>query len=98
MVIARSDSLTTVADMLAQLMGQSYNKLRERLRDIYRDAGLKQFNDLPPIGWTVIVLADRGLYAKWLFEAIVEPKWHPFLRVNSQGKFRREGWCHWKPR
>jgi hypothetical protein len=33
----------------------------------------------------VIVLADRGLYAKWLFEAIVELNWHPFLRVNTQG-------------
>jgi len=46
---------------------------------------------LVPKGWKVIVLADRGLYAKWLFEAIVELKWHPFLRVNSQGTFRREG-------
>jgi hypothetical protein len=43
------------------------------------------------------VLADRGLYAKWLFEAIVELKRHPFLCVNSQGTFRREGWYHWKP-
>jgi hypothetical protein len=58
---------------------------------------LKRFQGLLPKGWTVIVLADRGLYAKWLFDAIVELKWHPFLRVNSQGTFRREGWYHWKP-
>lgn len=32
----------------------------------------------------VIVLADRGLYAKWLFEAIVALGWHPFLRINIQ--------------
>jgi hypothetical protein len=25
-------------------------------------------------------------------EQRVELKWHPFLRVNSQGTFRREGW------
>jgi len=35
----------------------------------------------------VIVLADRSLYAKWLFEAIVELKWHPFLRINTKARF-----------
>jgi len=58
---------------------------------------LKQFRGLLPKSWTVIVLADRGLYAKWLFEAIVELKWHPFLRVNIQGSFRPKGWFHWWP-
>lgn len=33
----------------------------------------------------VMVLADRGLYAKWLFEAIVLCGWHPLLRINDQG-------------
>ncbi|MGH9207870.1 MAG: transposase, partial [Acidimicrobiales bacterium] len=37
---------------------------------------------------TVIVLADRGLYAPWLFRRIVRLGWHPFLRVNSGGSFR----------
>jgi hypothetical protein len=32
--------------------------------------------------WTVIVLADRGLYAKWLYEHIVGLGWQPFLRIN----------------
>ena len=32
---------------------------------------LKRFKGLLPEGWTVIVLADRGLYAKWLFEHTV---------------------------
>ena len=41
MVIARSCSLTAVADVLAPLMGQSYNTLRERLSDIYREADAK---------------------------------------------------------
>ena len=41
MVLARSCSLTAVADMLALLMEQSYNTLRERLRDTYREAGSK---------------------------------------------------------
>lgn len=33
----------------------------------------------------VLVLADRGLYAKWLFEAIVAQGWHPLLRINARG-------------
>jgi Transposase DDE domain len=41
-----------------------------------------------PADWTVIVLADRGLYARWLFTAIVGLGWHPFLRVNLGGTFR----------
>jgi hypothetical protein len=178
MILARSCSLSAVADLLAPLLGQSFNTMRERLRDTYREkeakagkhraeldvslcwapwlawvledwegrqlaiavdatslgqhfvvlvisvvyrgcavpiawkvlkagekhawkpewlALLKQFRGLLPESWTVIVLADRGLYAKWLFEAIVELKWHPFLRVNAQGSFRPKGWFHYRP-
>ncbi len=50
-----------------------------------------------PAGWTVIVLADRGLYARWLFRAIVEQGWHPFLRVNLGGTFRPEGRARFVP-
>jgi hypothetical protein len=39
----------------------------------------------------VIVLADRGLYAPWLYRRIVRLGWHPFLRINSGGKFRPNG-------
>ncbi len=41
---------------------------------------------IPP-GYTVLVLADRGLYARWLFGRIVRLGWHPFLRINSAGTF-----------
>jgi hypothetical protein len=44
-----------------------------------------------PADWTVIVLADRGLYARWLFQRIVRLGWHPFLRINQGCKFRPEG-------
>ena len=47
-----------------------------------------QFEDEIPADWVVIVLADRGLYAKWLWEAIRKCKWHPFLRINSRFFFR----------
>jgi hypothetical protein len=57
----------------------------------WRPYWLKLLSDLAsrvPISWAVIVLADRGLYARWLFEQVVKLGWHPFLRINSGGKFR----------
>ena len=44
-----------------------------------------------PIGWTVIVLADRGLYAGWLCRRIVRLGWHPCWRINVGGTFRPAG-------
>ena len=44
-----------------------------------------------PADWTVLVLADRGLYARWLFGRIVRLGWHPFLRINQGCKFRPTG-------
>ena len=44
-----------------------------------------------PDAWTILVLADRGLYARWLFRRIVRLGWHPFLRINQGCKFRPAG-------
>ena len=41
-----------------------------------------------PADWTVIVLADRGLYARWLFPTMQALGWPPFLRINRQGAYR----------
>jgi hypothetical protein len=41
-----------------------------------------------PADWQVLVLADRGLYAKWLYAAIVACGWHAFLRINLAVKAR----------
>jgi len=49
---------------------------------------LRTLRPAVPRGWMVIVLADRGLYAPWLFRRIVRLGWHPFLRVNVGGTFR----------
>lgn len=53
---------------------------------------LQQFQNIVPADWTVIALTDRGLYAKWLFQAIQGLGWHPLMRVNTQGTFRPAGW------
>ena len=50
-----------------------------------------------PAGWTVLVLADRGLYARWLFRRIRRLGWHPFLRINLGGKFRPAGRAAFRP-
>lgn len=178
MILARSCSLTAVAGLLAPLLGQSFNTVRERLRDTYREADAKagvqrrtlpvgdcwgpwlswvlegwcgrqlalaldattlgdrfvvlaisvvyrgcavpvawkilraaekhpwrpewlallaHFHQRVPKDWLVIVLADRGLYAKWLFKGITTLGWHPFFRVSTQGKFRLQGHRHWIP-
>ena len=47
--------------------------------------------DSVPTDWTVLVLADRGLYARWLYRHIVAQGWHPFLRINQGGPFRPHG-------
>lgn len=52
---------------------------------------LRRLHRVIPKDWTVIVLADRGLYARWLYRRIVRLGWHPFLRINTGGTFRPEG-------
>jgi hypothetical protein len=52
---------------------------------------LRQLRPAIPKGWTVIVLADRGLDARWLFRRITRLGWHPFLRINTGGTFRPQG-------
>jgi hypothetical protein len=49
---------------------------------------------IPP-AWIVLVLADRGLYARWLFRRIVRLGWHPFLRINQGCKFRPHGYAQY---
>ena len=50
-----------------------------------------------PPDWKVIVSADRGLYANWLYQQIMELSWHPFLRINHQGQYREPDSCYWQP-
>lgn len=47
--------------------------------------------------WLVLVLTDRGLYAPWLFRAIVRLGWHPLMRITRRNRFRPEGWVHSQP-
>jgi hypothetical protein len=58
---------------------------------------LRQVRVAVPRRYFVIVLADRGLYARWLFRRIVRLGWHPVLRVNTGGSFRPAKSVHYRP-
>jgi hypothetical protein len=57
----------------------------------------KCFHGSTSADWLVIVAADRGLYARWLFEAIQGCGWHPFLRINLRSKYRPKGQADFRP-
>jgi len=49
-----------------------------------------------PSEMMTIVSAERGLYAPWLYEIIVECGWHPMLRINHHnGTFRHHLKSKW---
>jgi hypothetical protein len=56
-----------------------------------------QLDGAIPADWTVVVAADRGLYAKWLFTTITALGWHPLLRINRQGKYCPQGSTTFRP-
>lgn len=58
---------------------------------------LPQLRPAVPPRMTVIVLADRGLYARWLYRRIVRLGWHPFLRINGGGTFRPQAANRFQP-
>jgi hypothetical protein len=56
-----------------------------------------QLHGSVPADWLVIVMADRGLYAKWLFTSIQAVGWHPLLRINRQGQYCPSGTTTFRP-
>jgi hypothetical protein len=52
---------------------------------------LRLFRPLVLPDWTVIVMTDRGLYARWLFLEIKALGWHPLMRITHLSKFRKNG-------
>lgn len=54
----------------------------------YWEGLLVALEEIVPPDWKVIVMADRGLYAAWLYRAIQKLGWHPMLRVKEDLSFR----------
>lgn len=57
---------------------------------------IEKLQDAIPDNFKVIVTADRGLYALWLYQLIVKAGWHPFLRINHQGTYRIPPHTTWR--
>jgi hypothetical protein len=55
---------------------------------------LRQVRAAVPRHFFVIVLAARGLSARWLFRRIARLGWHPLLRINTGGTLRPAASAH----
>lgn len=74
--------------------------VREGQKGSWKEPWLGLFQALQgivPPDWRVVVLADRGLYARWLYEAIQANGWHPFLRINRGSTYCPKGTTEFLP-
>ena len=76
-VVIRSSAIPVAWNIIPATAKGAGRPHRERLFGALRG--------VTPIDWTVIVLADRGMDARWLFHTITAMGRHPFLRINRQG-------------
>jgi len=58
---------------------------------------LRQLRPAIPAPWPVLVLAERGRYARGLDRRMVRLGWHPFLRLNTGGPFRPQASHRFQP-
>jgi hypothetical protein len=63
----------------------------------YWEGLLGALEGVVPGDWKVIMMADRGLYAAWLYQAIQRLGWHPMLRVKEDLSFRTPGEENFSP-
>jgi hypothetical protein len=82
-VVYRGGALPVAWTVLAATATQAWRREWWRM--------LRQVRRAVPRAWTVLVLADRGLYGRWLFRRITRLGWPPFLRINPGGTFRPTG-------
>jgi len=74
--------------------------LPEGQKGSWREPWLALFQCLQggiPADWAVLVMADRGLYAGWLYYTILANGWHPFLRINLRSHYRPKGAADFRP-
>jgi hypothetical protein len=56
---------------------------------------LAQLSPALPRDKQVLLLFDRGLYSKRLFDLLRGYGWHPFMRIREQGLYKRCNGKHW---
>jgi hypothetical protein len=79
---SRGGAIPVAWPVLAATAQHAWRREGRRRRQVHRAI---------PRAWTVMVLADRGLDARWLFRRITRLGWHPCLRLNTGGTFRPTG-------
>ena len=57
---------------------------------------LAQIAPALPKSTQVLLLFDRGLYSKRLFNAVRAYGWHPFMRIRDQGLYKRPKSKNWQ--
>jgi hypothetical protein len=82
-VVSRGCAIPVAWTVLPATAQQAWRREWWRLR--------RQGRRAVPRAWTVIVLADRGLYARWLWRRITRLGWQPLLRINTGGTLRPTG-------
>ena len=88
-VVDRGGALPVAGVILPAGATHAWRREWRRLRRLRRPA--------MPRGGTVIVLADRGLEAPWVFRRITRLGWHPLWRSNTGGSLRPAGATGWRP-
>ncbi len=58
---------------------------------------LRRLGGVVPKEWKVLMMADRGLYASWLYREVQALGWHPFFRVKENLRFRGEDEHEFRP-
>jgi hypothetical protein len=61
------------------------------------EALLAHLTGAVPADWSVVVMADRGLFSRPLSQAVCQQGWHPFLRLSAHGMVRQLGRDDYQP-
>jgi len=88
-VVSRSSAIPTAWNIIPATAKGAW---RPRWKGLFA-----HLHAVTPADGTVIVLADRGVSAPWLFRTSVAMARHPFLRINRQGPYRSAGATDYQP-
>ena len=81
--VDRGCALPVAGTVLAATAQHAWRREWWRLR--------RQVRRAVPRAGTVLGLAERGLYARWLLRRLTRLGWHPFVRINTGGTGRPTG-------
>lgn len=82
-VVSRGCAIPVLWTVLPATATQAWRRAWRRM--------LRQGRRAVPRSWTMLVLAERGVYARGLFRRIPRLGWHPFVRINTSGPLRPKG-------